>query len=65
MEGNILTKGCWLSNDGDDEGVYVDTDNDGYKSVNYAQITPILIEAIKELKSEKRRGNRSFNKFHN
>ncbi|NHZ85241.1 MAG: hypothetical protein GWP19_05100 [Planctomycetia bacterium] len=27
----------------------VDTDNDGYKSVNYSKLTPILIEAIKEL----------------
>jgi hypothetical protein len=30
----------------------VSTDAQGYKSVNYAQLTPVLIEAIKELKAE-------------
>jgi len=30
----------------------VKTDDKGYKSVDYARITPILIEAIKELKRE-------------
>ncbi|MGI4884002.1 MAG: tail fiber domain-containing protein [Janthinobacterium lividum] len=30
----------------------VRTDEHGYKSVNYAQLTPVLIEAIKELKSQ-------------
>ena len=30
----------------------VSTDKDGYKAVNYAQLTPVLIEAIKELKAE-------------
>ena len=27
----------------------VNTDKEGYKAVNYAQLTPVLIEAIKEL----------------
>jgi hypothetical protein len=27
----------------------VHTDEAGYKSVNYAQLTPVLLEAIKEL----------------
>jgi molybdenum-dependent DNA-binding transcriptional regulator ModE len=26
----------------------VSTDKDGYKAVNYAQLTPVLIEALKE-----------------
>jgi len=30
----------------------VSTDKDGYKAVNYAQLTPVLLEAIKELKAE-------------
>ena len=30
----------------------VDTDAQGYKSVNYVQLTPLMIEAIKELKKE-------------
>jgi hypothetical protein len=30
----------------------VKTDNDGYKSVDYSRLTPVLIEAIKELKKE-------------
>ena len=30
----------------------VATDDKGYKSVDYAKITPILVEAIKELKAE-------------
>jgi fibronectin-binding autotransporter adhesin len=30
----------------------VSTGADGYKAVNYAQLTPVLIEAIKELKAE-------------
>jgi hypothetical protein len=30
----------------------VNTGPDGYKAVNYAQLTPVLIEAIKELKAE-------------
>jgi len=30
----------------------VDTDAEGYKSVNYVQLTPLMIEAIKELKKE-------------
>jgi len=37
------------------ENVYpelVSTDKDGYKAVNYAQLTPVLLEAIKELKAE-------------
>ncbi|RZK48088.1 MAG: tail fiber domain-containing protein, partial [Hymenobacter sp.] len=37
------------------ESIYpelVSTDKDGYKAVNYAQLTPVLIEAIKELKAE-------------
>ncbi|MFQ5583572.1 MAG: hypothetical protein ACE5GL_03965 [Calditrichia bacterium] len=29
------------------------TDKDGYKSVDYSRLTPILLEAIKELKAEK------------
>ena len=28
------------------------TDAKGYKSVDYARLTPILVEAIKELKNE-------------
>ena len=28
------------------------TDVDGYKSVDYSKLTPILVEAIKELKAE-------------
>ncbi len=28
------------------------TDADGYKSVNYAQLTPVLIEAIKEQQAQ-------------
>ena len=38
------------------EGVYpqlVSTDSSGYKSVNYTNLVAPLIEAIKELKSEK------------
>ena len=31
----------------------VSTDGDGFKSVGYANLTPILIEAVKELKAEK------------
>jgi hypothetical protein len=37
------------------EAIYpelVSTDAQGYKAVNYAQLTPVLIEAIKELKAE-------------
>ncbi|MBG8555032.1 tail fiber domain-containing protein [Hymenobacter sp. BT594] len=37
------------------EAVYpelVRTDEQGYKSVNYVQLTPVLLEAIKELKAE-------------
>lgn len=30
----------------------VTTDNKGYKSVDYARLTPVLVEAIKELKSK-------------
>lgn len=30
----------------------VNTDDNGYKSVDYARLTPILVEAIKELKKE-------------
>ena len=30
----------------------VSTDNDGYKSVDYTKLTPVLIEAVKELKAE-------------
>ncbi|MDB5269294.1 MAG: hypothetical protein JWP58_2334 [Hymenobacter sp.] len=30
----------------------VSTDAQGYKAVNYAQLTPVLLEAIKELKAE-------------
>ena len=30
----------------------VSTDAQGYKAVNYAQLTPVLLEAIKELKTE-------------
>jgi len=30
----------------------VSTDPEGYKAVNYAQLTPVLIEAIKELKAK-------------
>jgi|GEM_PF-2044098 len=30
----------------------VSIDKDGYKAVNYSQLTPVLIEAIKELKAE-------------
>ena len=28
------------------------TDKDGYKSVDYSKLTPILVEAIKELRAE-------------
>mgnify|MGYP001613020532 CR=1 FL=1 len=28
------------------------TDKDGYKSVDYSRLTPVLVEAIKELKAE-------------
>ena len=28
------------------------TDKDGYKSVDYSRLTPVLVEAIKELKKE-------------
>ena len=31
----------------------VSTDNDGFKSVDYVGLTPLLIEAVKELKAEK------------
>ena len=31
----------------------VNTDDDGFKSVEYSNIAPILIEAVKELKAEK------------
>jgi hypothetical protein len=37
------------------EAIYpelVSTDAQGYKAVNYAQLTPVLLEAIKELKAE-------------
>ena len=37
------------------EAIYpelVHTGPDGYKAVNYAQLAPVLIEAIKELKAE-------------
>jgi hypothetical protein len=30
----------------------VDTDNDGYKSIQYSHVVPLLIEAIKELSSD-------------
>jgi len=30
----------------------VSTDKDGYKAVNYAQLTPVLIEALKELAAQ-------------
>ena len=30
----------------------IDTDGDGFKSVNYSRLAPILIDAIKELKAE-------------
>ncbi|WP_409012936.1 tail fiber domain-containing protein [Emticicia sp. C21] len=30
----------------------VNTDEKGYKSVDYARLTPVLVEAIKELKKE-------------
>ena len=30
----------------------VDTANDGYKSVQYANMIPLLVEAIKELKQD-------------
>jgi hypothetical protein len=30
----------------------VSTPEDGYKSVDYAKLTPVLIEAVKELKSQ-------------
>jgi hypothetical protein len=30
----------------------VSTDAEGYKAINYAQLTPVLIEALKELKAE-------------
>ena len=28
------------------------TDKEGYKSVDYSRLTPVLVEAIKELKKE-------------
>ena len=30
----------------------VQTDNEGFKSIDYAKLTPILVEAIKELKQQ-------------
>jgi FtsZ-binding cell division protein ZapB len=30
----------------------VSTDQDGYKAVNYAQLTPVLIEALKEQQAQ-------------
>jgi hypothetical protein len=30
----------------------VETDKDGYKSVDYAKLTPILLEAMKEMQAE-------------
>jgi len=30
----------------------VSIDKDGYKAVNYAQLTPVLLEAIKELAAQ-------------
>jgi hypothetical protein len=30
----------------------VSTDNSGYKSIDYTKLTPVMIEAIKDLKSE-------------
>ena len=30
----------------------VDTDNDGYKSIQYSHMVPVLIEAVKKLSSE-------------
>ena len=32
---------------------FVNTSSDGYKSVDYARLTPVLVEAIKELAADK------------